>query len=367
MNYKFRILEDITNHCKHPSMEEMLKYDLWEFHEALFVLTSWPEYIIKSDCANYSKNKNISRTFFYEPAPPPPPSQSSPAPNETSPYDWKFDPSQMGREFITAYTSMRDAVAAGQLEPDKVVDLGIKDVFGRWEKKDSDWRFKGECISSLFSPNKVINWALRNGIYFSEELQKLIGLCLIKGKLDKSTRKKVEIKIVGQFLRHFFPGERASFYCEHEWMEEYVEKPECDETPQLVKDKYRSIKNHLDELRDPNRTSIKGNRSENDIKNEPYTPRAIKEVTYVDEGGIRRYHIPSLEVAIRKAAQLLLGEFIKKFFRMGKVEQSKKGLDLFLEAFVKHKVIVLYTEGVPTIEKLVCAIAYETVASFFSI
>jgi hypothetical protein len=357
MSYKFRILEDITNHCKHPSIEEMLKYDLWEFHEALYVLTSWPDYIIKADCTNYSKNKNIPRTFFYEAAPPL---------AELSPFEWRFDPRQMSSEFITAYNSMRDGVAAGQLEPDKVAYLGINDVYGQWKKKDSDSRFEGSWTSWLFSPSEVINWALTYDIYFSEELQKAIGINLIKGKLNKSTRKKVEIKIVGQLLRCFFPSERASFYCEHKWMEQCIEKPEWDETPQiLVKDKCRLIRNYLDELRDPNRTSKKGNRSEDDIKNEPYTPLAIKEVTYIDEDGLRRYHIPSLEVAITKAAHLLIQKFMEESPPNLEVEQSRNGLDLFLNAFMEHEVIALYIKGGPAIEKLVRAIAYEAVQFCF--
>lgn len=366
MVHNIRILDDITNHCKQPTIEEMLKYDLWEFHEALFVLTSWPDYIIKADCKRYSEIKNISRTFFYEAAPPPPPTPPT-SESDSSTFEWRFDPRQMNSEFITAYNSMRDGVAAGLLEPVKVAYLGIKDVYGQWKKVGSGFHFEGEWISSLFSPSEVIDWALANGIYFSKGLQKSIGINLINGDLSKPIRKKIEIKIVGQFLRHWFPSERSCFYSEHELMKEFVEKPEWDASPtKPVKDKFRFIRNHLDELRDPNRISEQGNLSDDDIKNEHYTPRAIKEVVSTDEDGMLRYHKPSLEVAIRKAAQLLIKKHIEESIPNWEVLQSKDSLDRFLEAFMKHEVISLYIKGGSTIERVVYATAYETAMYSFN-
>lgn len=203
MHYKFRTLENIMNHCPHPSLDELLAYELWELHEAAFILSSWPQYIIKNNCSKLAKNRNVSRDFFYEAAPPP---------KHTNPFDWSFDPTQMNTIFLNVFTALREALASGQLVPDRVEYLGVNDVYGAWQKKNSQWRFEGECLSFLFSPDKIILWALEKGVVIPHELQDKLGIYVKNETFDKATVRKVKIKITGQLLLHEFPGERCLLY-----------------------------------------------------------------------------------------------------------------------------------------------------------
>lgn len=350
MDFKFIALNDITNYCSHPSNEEILKYDLLELHEGAFFLSHWPNYIVKSSYENITKKKKIPRSFFYEPAPPC---------GHSSPLDWEFNRNEMGRDFLKIYSAMREAMATGELVPDRVEDLGAT-VYGKWKKRDSQFSFDGEWVSYLFTPHKIIWWALRKGFYLPDELQKTLGLYIRRVNINNSILNKVKIKITGQFLRYFFPGERTSFYCEHDWMQEYAS------VKNDVKDTRRVIRNALNELRIANPNSKQGNRSKEVIENEPYYPEAIKEVIAIDSIGIRRHSIPLLEVAMETASHLLLDKFLKEAIPQKNIDRSKNVLDLFLRDFMKNEVISLYTKEAPSVVlDIIYTFAYWTVSSFF--
>lgn len=326
---RVRILNENINYSPKPSIDEMLKYDLWEFHEAVFMLTSWPNYIVKSFC---NVKENISRTFFYE---------AAPSPESNADLDWQFNPRTIDADFINVYESLRVAINIGKLDA-MITNLGIGANYGKWEIKNNQSKFTGMWSSELLVPNDVISWAIEKGVYIPEELQNSIGIRLIN---EKFNWKKVKIKIIGQFLKKYYPGKRDAFYSKHEWMKICVDKPQWEKSDVCIdpKDKYRVVLNALGELREPKANSKQGNRSNIEVENEPYNPRAIAEIVIL-EASQNRYNIPLLRVAMETAANLLLGKFLEE---NKTVDHSKNGLNNFLGEFMKNEVIALYTENAP--------------------
>lgn len=322
----------------HPSIEKMLEYDHWELHEAAFNLTHWPENINTCSCEKVMRRKNISRLFFYLPGHP----LEYPTPCD----GYCFNPNDMGKEFLKIYSAMEASARSGELDA-RFENLHMGDVYGTGN------------IFYLVSPRNVIKWALLKGIELPEDFQKAIGVYLWKGcdrklnKKEKSLQKKVKIKVKGQFLRKYFPGERTSFYCEHDWMKEYLP------TDNLIKNKYRVIRNALDELRNPVFNRKQGNRSDDEIENDPYHPKAIEDVIYSDSSGIRRYNVPLLRVATETAANVLLDKYSED-------SHQKMTLEQFLDDFMKNEVISLYTEKAPAIIlELIRMFADYTVHDYF--
>jgi hypothetical protein len=334
------MLEEVTNYSPKPTIQEMLGYGLLEFHEAVFIFTRWPEYLVKTQCEKVAQMKRIPRSFFYEPAPP---SENS------SPLEWRFDPRKERDCFIT-YNAMKEAVASGELVPDRIENLGINTVYGCWQKKDNRLTFHGEWVSYLFTPDKVIHWVLLNGVDIPEDLQVAIGIHMLKGKVDKTVIKRVKNKIVYQFLNEFYPGKKESEYYSHEWMRIYgsIEKSDDEE--------FGSIRKATQEFR-PNQE--KGAPLKEDKKNGFYIPKAMEEIVCEDPSGMHRYHIPLLRVAMETAANILLGKCLEE-------NLPKVNTDLFLGWFMKNKVVLLYTKQAPQqIVELIQMFVRCTVAGFF--
>lgn len=338
---RLRILNDIINYSPRPSIDKMLSYEVLTVFEATCLITQWPDYIFKYNCMDISKEKDIPRTFFYEPAPPP---------EHRMPLEWRFRLKNMGTDFLNTYKAMKRSITSGEL-------LFRAEYLGMDDEHDNEYE---EGISYLVSPKKVIWWALLRGINISKEVQNAINVYLMKGNFEKSNQNKVKIKIIGQFLHKYFPGERISFYSKHDWLKEYV-SPNASE-----KNKYRGIREALNELREPDPNLKQGNRSDEDIKNEPYHPKAIEEVVQIDSSGIRCYNIPLLKLVMETAANLLLGKLLEESLQKKRVDQSEKGLSQFLKNFMKHKVVSLYTQEASLwILDFIYMFAYWAVADFF--
>lgn len=348
---RIRELDEIINYSPIPSIDEMLGYEYWEFHEAVFMLTQWPDYIVKADCKDIANIKNISRTFFYEPAPPS---------GYPEPFAWRFNPKEREANVVKTYNTMKQAFLSGKLMLKRLENLGINTVYGKWHKKDQRCIFHGDWNSYLFSPNNIIRWALLNGVDISEKLQNTIGIPLMRGNTEKSTLKKVKIKITGQFERFYFPRESGSFYCQHSWMREYVTDDD------KVKDKYQMIHKALNELRDLNPNPKQGRPSDIEINDELYHPKAIEDIIYKDSSGKSYYYIPLLQVAMETSAKLLLNKFIDDSLPKMIVDPSEKELCQFMNDFMKNEVVALYVVEAPLmIKQFVFSFAYWSIAGFF--
>jgi len=201
------------------------------------------------------------------------------------------------------------------------------------------------------------------GIYIQEDLQRTIGLHLMNRTHDRKSIRNVIIKIRYQFLRHYFPGERGTFYYKHGLMAGYgiIGRD-------TAKDKYQVIRKITNELRDPDRNykQGKGNRSDEDIEKESYHPKAIEKVLYTDSSGIQRYYIPLLRVAIEAAADTFLSMSFDSDPPIRTLDFSSKDIDQFLHAFMKNEIVSLYTKNAPPrISELVKDFAYEVVEGYF--
>lgn len=360
---RIRIVDRSAGYCPPPTINEMLQYDLVELHEAVCTLICcWPEYIVKSNCEDMAKRKKVSRTCFFEPAPPP---------SHPKPLDWRFSPNEMGPAFCTVYNAMREDMARGKLAPDRTEDLGICTVYGGWKKKESYESFQGEWISYLFSPSKVIHWARLRGIDIPEELQAATGVLLMTGKRNRSTLNNVKIKIIGQFLKHHFPGQRTSYYLRHAWLKSHIDgHPGADPADESDRydgpgDKAQIARRALNELRDPCPKRKQGNRSREDVAKEPYHPKAIEEVICKEPSGIPRYDIPLLRIAMETAANVLLGKYLEDSARFEELP-STITLEQFLASFMAHEVVALYTNGAPSdVLGYIRMFAASTVAHYF--
>lgn len=338
-----RIENDITNYIQKPSIAEMLGYELWELHEAAFMLTRWPDYIIQSQCKAMADIRKFPRSFIYEAAPPP---------KDPSPLEWKFNHIEMGVNFSNTFQALKGAIASGELNYFPI-DLGINSVYGGVKKKGSNSFFEGEWISILLNPNQVIEWALLKGIYFSENLQKARGVYLIEGTINKKIIRKIKIKITAQFLLQYFPGKRVTDYSEHLWMKEFIDKPcwEKGKYDNKVKDNKQSLKKFINEILDPNpKSKQKGNCSDESVKNRLYYPKAIEEVVFTDSSGTRHYNVPLLIVAMKMAANvLLLHRCVDVDLSKRICDPSKKSLAKFLDDFNYNPIVSLYTKDAPQI------------------
>ncbi len=301
-----------------PSIEEVLKYDVLELHEGGLWLTDWLGKIYTCSCKEVMKNTNISRSFFYLSGPHPAYQRS-----DETPF---FKQENMTDDFLKLYIKMEKAAKSGN---GKLKVRAETLFFGE---------IYGENTSYFVSPEDLLAWALDEGIYLPEDIQKATGFYLQKqGKKIKridSFLKKVGIKITGQMLRYYFPGKRTRFYCRHPWMKEY--RPIHG-----AKDEYGTITKALDELRDPSIARTQGNRLMEDVEEELCHPQAIPEIVCQDPTGIWRYRIDALEVAMVKAANILLSEYRENFFKGTVVETQQQ----FIDNFINHEVTSLYLKN----------------------
>lgn len=285
------------NYCVRPKVIEMVKYKLWEFHEALFTITGyWPKCIVKSSCEAKAKAKNIPRDFIYEVASPP----------DYCSFEWRFDPISLGADFCRARDELDIAVKMGDL-PLKIENLGVGEVY-----LDSN--------SYLFRPAHILWWALCVGIHFSEELQSLTGVYLKKIDLNKKTLRNLQIKIRWQLLRLNYPGEKDPFYFNHPFIKA------------LSTTLSNSAVNTI--LDNPLRRG-KGRPSHNNVSKEWYY--LIQEVCSVDATSRRYYHIRSLRILIETTVQFIMQSTDKDY--------SKDNLAVFLEDVNNNIIIKMYTEN----------------------
>lgn len=326
------ILNYFIAYSSSPSIHEMLEYDLWEMHEAVFLLTQWPDYIFKCYCEDAAKKTNLPRMFFYQPAG---------DFEHPTPFQWRFNPNKMGLNFLKTYNLLKEAILRGNLHS-RVEYLGIGDVYE-------------EGRSHLLSPEKVIRWALLNNINLPEDFQEAIGVHTMNEEIEKTIQNKVKNKIVGQFLRAEHPKMSITDCCKHPWM------MQSGTAKTSTGNEYRTIRNALNELNQPDtkRERKQGRRSKKDIENEQYYPKALEEVIYKESSGIRRYNIPLLKLAMKTAASVLQDQVVTGSF-------PGMNLNKFLEEFMKHKVISLYTEEAPPIIlEFIQMFAEASVADFF--
>lgn len=304
-----------------PLPDEMLNFDLWEMHEALFMLTSWPEHIVKNEFKDRANRSNLARTYIYQPGPP----------EESKAHiHWKFNLSEMESEFQIMYAAMKEDVFSLNV---KVETIPIGDVYN-------------EKLSYFISPRDAIKWALLKGFDLSQGLQNAIGINIKKGNSGKSIQDKIRNKIVGQFLWGNDPTMRVAFCCRHPWMMKYGTAKESEDPT------FRAIRHALNELRPTHK--VRGNRSGKSLKNEIYTPMVIKEVVYNDNE-TRSYHIPHLKYAMETAALLLYGESIRR-----------NTLEQFLDRFMNNNVIKLYIdEASALIREFIYEFAFHKVFDLF--
>jgi hypothetical protein len=328
-----------------PSINEMLDYEVLDLREAAFILTGlWPKYLTKCFFGLRAKKRQTSRSFIYTEACPPNISHSIDF-RVVQSLGWQFNPNELGPFFLYTYRALKDAVDCGKI-PARMEHLGFSPT---------------DQVCILVPTNDVIRWALEAGINVQEELLKTKEVYLQDRTHNEKIMKNVVIKIKYQFLRHYFPGERGTFYYKHELLggSGIIGRD-------AAKDKYQVIRKVINELRDPNRSRCKGNRSTEKIKKESYYPKAINEVVYTDSSGIQRYHIPLLRVAIEAAVSI----FHSMYFAYDPpiVIRGPASMDptVFLHDFMQNEIVTLYTKNAPPIIlEFVKDFAERVVENFF--
>ncbi|MCE5317473.1 MAG: hypothetical protein LLG04_08975 [Parachlamydia sp.] len=313
-----------------PSVDEMLKYDLWEMHEAIFMLTCWPENVGTCSCKETMRGKNIGRQHFYQPCPPP---------EDRNPSEWRFNPKKMGRDYQKIYSEVKKAIKTAAL-PAMGEPLYIGDVYG-------------EGISYLISPTDLIRWALliankQKGFQLPDNLQIAFGVHQMRGRPQKAPESYLKNQIAAQFAKIDDPGFNANQLCEHPLMRIFGIGS--------VSSKRRAI----------NKVLAKGKRgrlSSNDVNKDirPFLNRPVSEVVQKGSDGIVRYHLPSLSLSMKTAARILI-------LKIGEPSLSKMTMAQFLKKFIKHKVVSLHLEGASeTVLELVRSFAVQVLTDHLHI
>lgn len=321
-------------YSKPPATKEILSCNVLELHEGAFWLTGWPSkmYTCSSDVI---REKNIARAFLYLPGP---------HPANQPPEGWFFNPNDMGDKFIEIYSAMQNAIRSGELEA-RGETLFIGDIYK-------------ENISYFVAPLALIKWAFQNDFFPPDEVQNATVRLQKHTKLRNrpgARQNRIKAIIVYQFLKQYYPGKPDTYYYGHDWMREF------GSAKNSIDQDLGAIRKATSTLR-VNRG--RGARTKCSREKESYKPKIIGEIMCKDTQGRRCYDIDSLKIAIETAASIMLHIYLKSGFL--KNQKHEMNQNQFLDHFLHHEIISLYTKEAPLIvSELIREYAESVVCSFF--
>lgn len=230
-----------------PVLKELLAKKYLAIHEAVFVLTEWPK---ESFQIFYEASRPLVNLKcwckFYMPK-----------------GDSAFDPTQFGTKFENIFSKIKKSAEKGTL--------------------DAEFSYLHDGITWIFKANHVLYWALDQGLFFSENLQKEFDTYLIEGSSGKLAENWVKKKIITQFLLYEHPTCPTNKLKEDSLFAAFQIKS--------VDKNCTAIVHAIESVRD--KPGKKGKRTR-----DLYIPKAIPEIKQTDLNGTVRYHVPSLKVGL---------------------------------------------------------------------
>jgi len=278
-----------------------ISLSFWEFHEALFNLTTWPKDIIQigmSDEIYEQTKRGVIRV-----------------PNE------RLNSKLLSQKQRLIKKELKKSILNGELQ-------------ARFYNLNFLKEYYGTNTSYLLSPIKVIIWTLLKGFILPEKLQKLGLYQQTNIKLFKQFHHdRIKNQIVAQYLLQMNPKFNKSQLCNHDWMKLYgTSKKVTDKEKKAIR---RAI----------NRLFISKGKKER-----YYCFKPISEIILKSEGN-NFYHFPLFKTAIETIAQIkikMLGrtnflelteeDFLKEFFE-DKIVQAYLNIVLDMMELLLHKKI----------------------------
>lgn len=244
-----------------PSTEEFFKEKYWAINEAAHVLTGWPKVGLHLLPLKLSGEAAQHRSFFYLPYP----------------YS-QFDSKTFGTGFNDVFLQLREAINKGFLRA----------IFEHLD----------DAIICLVSPEELVLWAVKNGLSLPDDLQKAAGLHQTDDQTVKdSMLRKVQRKIVAQFILGRHPDANETDLCKHDLMQRLGGLDKSGD-PDL-----KVVKRAIGELYKTPGCSGRPPKFIQRRQKRPYFPEPISEVLRRAPDGTVRYHFPYLKKALETVAR----------------------------------------------------------------
>jgi hypothetical protein len=298
----YYVTSDVVNTlAPRPNFDKFIRLEYWGAHEAAFALAGWPKENLVLINPQLPVEIRSHRFAFYAP-----PGASD------------FDSSHYGEKVKRIFDALE---AAAKWQAINVCHIPL---------------FEG--VSWIISPSEAIIWALKQGIYIAEDLQKAIGVYLIHAKKEKTRMNKVKNLSIMQYLlcddykgKPFavLPLSKDSLFAK------YGTGSPLRHPTAIAK----AINEHLGEP---------GKRGK-EQKRPPYIPRLITEIKQVDQEGRTRFHLPSLKIALETLMNIWIEKRGNGCLISGIDNCLVSFQDPILDGFLELRMVKLYLDDAPAL------------------
>ena len=281
-----------------PNLHQFIRLEYVGAHEAAFVIAGFPKENLILVNPSLPVEFQKHRFAFYAP-----------------PGVSKFNPSEYGVKFKEIFEKLEEAAQW------KTVNVSHTPLF--------------EGVSWLINPSEAIIWALKQGIYIAEDLQKVIGVFLIDAELKKPRINRIKNLSVAQYLLFRFMDKpfgikdlsKDPLFTKHG-------TGNNNEHPSAI---MKQIKEHLVE---PGKAWK---------QRSPYVPRPISELKQIDNEGKIRFHFLSLMIALETFMNIWIEEMGRGDLVKGVDSCLTSFHDPILDGFLDLKLVKLYLDDAPAL------------------